>query len=320
MLFRIAILWLLNAPWARGWIARWWRPTRVLLWHPATQAEALHHGARRHPDACRWTPRILGLAHQQGVRSVVVGIGATPSDLQASWHHQRLADTLQQTRQLAASLGAGELACSGELPDLLAARGLAAADREATLTAQALYQASLQLLRQQAGKLNGVVLLGGASRAGRQLRHKLQWTEAIGPEAVLCLESGAAMPLQGRYLVVQCAPPGMLERAVASIPPGSVVLNAALPAPRLRVRRLLAERSVALVQLVGVQGRCWPQLPEDSRGAVPCAAAAEGMPLQVVTRCLNEVPLAPTGAGPQRAWPRATRPQAPLHRRANVQV
>ena len=261
-----------------GWLNRryGWFDTFFFV-YPASPAYARTYAPAWAEKYVRWVPCPIGVMTCGGSRGVVFGSLMTEQDFLAPKNAKRLKALMRRMERVASLSGLPSIRMAGILPSTAARRGETFFEDTSGVAARVVLKAFLQIRKLQQGDnpATQAILLGGAGLVGAQVAELM---DAAGiPNKVLDPKAGpvdlGVFRSNAPMILVDVARKGVLEKYLAHLPDGIVVLNETYPEPGRAVQRQLADRGGSLYHIRGVAGAVWPQLPGGYANAIPCCGA-----------------------------------------------
>ncbi|MEM6932885.1 MAG: hypothetical protein AAF526_04785 [Pseudomonadota bacterium] len=245
--------------------------------YPATSAYARTYAPAWFDKYARWVPCPIGIMECGGKRGVVFGSLMTESDFLSPRNAKNFSRLMRRMEHIAETSGLPSIRMAGILPSTAARRGETFFEDTSGVAAKVVLKSFLALRRQQYSDNESTIaiLLGGAGLVGSQVAEQM---EKLGiPYRVLDPKAGpvdlAVFRSNAPMILVDIARKGVLEKYLAHLPDGIVVLNETYPEPGKGIRKKLADRNAKLFHIRGVQGSVWPQLPGGYSDAIPCCGA-----------------------------------------------
>lgn len=245
--------------------------------YPATSAYARTYAPAWFDKYARWVPCPIGIMECGGKRGVVFGSLMTENDFLSPRNAKDFSRLMRRMEHIAKVAGLPSIRMAGILPSTAARRGETFFEDTSGVAAKVVLKSFLALRRQQYSDNESTlaILLGGAGLVGSQVAEQM---EELGiPYRILDPKAGpidlSVFRSNAPMILVDIARKGVLEKYLAHLPDGIVVLNETYPEPGQRIRRKLADRNAKLFHIRGVQGSVWPQLPGGYSDAIPCCGA-----------------------------------------------
>jgi hypothetical protein len=259
----------------------------VFLVYPATEEYGLWFAYRYRLKVNLWRPWPTGLLYQNRKLTVMFAIAANNGQYTDPANTENLRQVSARMEKLRQLLGANRKTFAGILPGVLYYKRIIHEAPEADLTAQAVLQAvDLVKCREKLASDTKIIVLGGKGFIGRRVVKLLDKSTTFSIDSAdgQGKDDWPSNPTGQRIIVLNITVNNSISDYIASIQPGTVVINEVYPEPTSDVLEKLAAKECRCYHIVGVEALALPQFPLAYQGAVPCCAAWPSAKMKVVIR------------------------------------
>lgn len=266
------------------------RPKGLFLCYPVEQRFADHYCTLARQAKITWTPYLVGWMKQGDAVSLLFTISANESHFLQSQNAPHLSNVHNRMLMLQQYFYASQLSYAGILPTVMRSKRVLKSSSEANITCIAIRDAILKIISGQSNYPSSITVLGGRGFIGCRLVAALKSTDNLPlhlKKNIVVVDKGDVINSDQSSLFLNCSLPGVIESIAEQIPAGSIVINEVYPAPMTDTVKLLKVRGVRVYHIAGVKGYAVPNFPEEYSGAIPCCAALQHLPIQVVIKSLT---------------------------------